>query len=193
MARLLTNLEHALLGLVHQAPTTGYDLCKVFDATPMGHYSSSPGSIYPALKRLEERGLIRGEVEKGQSMRPRRLFRTTEAGTAELRSWASIPPTREALMRDSDELLLRFAFMEGLVGRETVLAFLDRLASLADSIVDGLVAHHATMQRDEVAAGTPNTGRLALQHGIESYRVLARWSRASRAELSNLTGSGEEP
>ena len=72
--RTPTTLEYALLGLVHAEPRSGYDLCKVFETTPMGHYSSSPGAIYPALKRLEGAGLVEGKVEKAGSLRPRKKF-----------------------------------------------------------------------------------------------------------------------
>ena len=49
----LSRLEGALLGLLHGEARSGYALRKVFQDTPMLHFSDSPGSIYPALKRLE--------------------------------------------------------------------------------------------------------------------------------------------
>jgi DNA-binding PadR family transcriptional regulator len=49
----ITTLGYALLGLIRAEPRTGYALRMVFETTPMGSYSSSPGSIYPALKSLE--------------------------------------------------------------------------------------------------------------------------------------------
>ena len=56
--RRLTNLEHLLLGLLHQKPASGYALRKSFATTPLGHYSDSPASIYPALNR-PRRNLVR--------------------------------------------------------------------------------------------------------------------------------------
>ena len=47
-----TALGYALIGLVQEDPRSGYALRKVFEDTPMGAFSSSPGSIYPALKKL---------------------------------------------------------------------------------------------------------------------------------------------
>ena len=50
MTSKLSTLGYALLGLVHGEPRTGYAIMKIFRTTPMGHYSGSPGAIYPALR-----------------------------------------------------------------------------------------------------------------------------------------------
>ncbi len=57
----LTPLRLAILGLVAMHPQSGYDLRKIFETTPMGNFSSSPGAIYPALKSLEKKGRGGGE------------------------------------------------------------------------------------------------------------------------------------
>ncbi len=67
MTSKLSTLGYALLGLVHGEPRTGYAIMKIFRTTPMGHYSGSPGAIYPALRGLQRDGLIHG--------RPRRTGR----------------------------------------------------------------------------------------------------------------------
>jgi DNA-binding PadR family transcriptional regulator len=50
-----STLEFALTGLLRQKPQSGYDLRKTFTDTAMRHYSDSPGSIYPAMRRLQAR------------------------------------------------------------------------------------------------------------------------------------------
>ena len=55
----LTSFEHVLLGLICLSPASGYDLKRMFAATPMGLYQPSSGALYPALRRLEARDLIR--------------------------------------------------------------------------------------------------------------------------------------
>ena len=69
-------LELAILGLLWQQPRSGYDLLKLFTETAMGGYSSSPGAIYPALKRLARHGSITGEVQNRDSLRPRQVYTT---------------------------------------------------------------------------------------------------------------------
>jgi DNA-binding PadR family transcriptional regulator len=181
--RTPTTLEYALLGLVHAEPRSGYDLCKVFETTPMGHYSSSPGAIYPALKRLDNAGLVSGEVEKAGSMRPRKKYTVTPLGQETLREWVSQGVSRDDLVWGGDELMLRFGFMGQLVPAQTVCGFLSELALAAESYVAELEAHYDMMSELELPAGVSPTGRMALGQGIENYRVLVNWARQSLAEL----------
>ena len=55
----LTSFEHILIGLVCLSPASGYDLKRMFAATPMGVYQPSSGSLYPALRRLEAKGMVK--------------------------------------------------------------------------------------------------------------------------------------
>ena len=73
-------LATVVLGLVHGGTDTGYALVKLFETTPMGHYSASPGAIYPALKRLEARGLLKGQAQAANRGRPKRQFELTPEG-----------------------------------------------------------------------------------------------------------------
>jgi DNA-binding PadR family transcriptional regulator len=79
-------LGRALLGLLIDAPLSGYDIRRLFTQTPLATFSDSPGAIYPALKRLEAAGFVRGRVERSAGLRQRRLFRVTPAGKAALES-----------------------------------------------------------------------------------------------------------
>ena len=183
--RTPTTLEYALLGLVHAEPRTGYDLCKVFETTPMAHYSSSPGAIYPALKRLEQGGALAGEVERAESMRPRKKYSLTAAGLKVLQDWVTAGLSREDLVWRGDELMLRFGFMGQLAPAETVHRFLTDLAGIIDDYVVELEGHYRVIAGLELPAGVSPTGRLALRQGIGSYRELARWARESLAEIDH--------
>lgn len=179
MSRPSTPFGYALLGLVHQEPSSGYDLCRLFEATPMAHYSSSPGAIYPALRRLERQGLIAGETEKADSLRPRRVYRPTRAGVAALREWASRPVTRDEVVREVDLLMLRFALMGRLVDPDASLDFLRGLIAEVEAYLGELGRHH-----EKVASAGYAHGRLALESGIEQYRGLAGWARRALRELA---------
>lgn len=164
-------LEYALLGLLLQRPCSGYDLKKIFSTTPMGRFSDSPGSIYPALKRLERTGLIRGAVDNTRPLRPRRVFRLTPKGRTALESWAKGPVEREDLVRRGEELMLRFAFMETLVPPTLVIRFLEELRAVIGAYV-------AELERHSVQAGHGMLlhGRLALEAGIEGHRAHGQWA-----------------
>ena len=57
-------MKFALLELLRERPMYGYEMIKALEEKSGGFYSPSPGSIYPTLQMLEERGLVTaGEAE----------------------------------------------------------------------------------------------------------------------------------
>src|SRR5207248_2487608 len=87
----LTPFEHVLIGLVCLSPASGYDLKRIFAATPMGLYQPSSGSLYPALRRLEGKGLVKALDGTGESARHRRVYEPTQAGRAAHATWLRTP------------------------------------------------------------------------------------------------------
>ena len=182
MARI-SLLEYALLALLQQQPRSGYDLRKVFAATPMRSFSDSPGAIYPALHRLEQRGFVRGKVEERGGLRRRRLLRPTAAGLAAFRKWQTKPIVRDDLVRHVDELMVRFAFMDESLGPRASVRFLKSFArELSDYIPD---------LRTHLVAAMPPSGRLALESGIQGYETLLRWAKNASAMYERKSKGGK--
>jgi DNA-binding PadR family transcriptional regulator len=173
-----TSLGFALLGLLHNQPASGYDLRKIFQSTPMAHYSSSPGAIYPALRKLEQQGLISGSVERRQTLRPRKTFRPTRRGSRALEDWLAQPVTRDDVAFRLDELVLRFAFMANFPTADRTQSFLQDLARGIEGYIEEL-----ERELEALPAGPPPHPRLALECGIESYRAHARWARRAVRQL----------
>ncbi len=175
----LSTLSLAILGLISQRPLTGYDLRKIFATTPMGHFSSSPGAIYPALKRLEKAGWIRGRTGPGQT-RQRVAYEATARGLKTLTEHLSQPVTPEDVIWHMDDLMMRFAFMDGVLGRAQTIRFLQEFAMQID-------AHAADLRRyfDGAREILPACGKLAMENGLESYEMNARWARQAIQELQH--------
>lgn len=62
--------------LALREPGYGYGLLKTLEAAGI---SSDGNTVYPLLRRLEERGLLQSEWNTDES-RPRKFYTTTEAG-----------------------------------------------------------------------------------------------------------------
>jgi len=169
-------LGYAMLGILQQQPLSGYDLRKIFAATPLMAFSDSPGAIYPALERLEHGGLILGRIQKGPGLRQRRVFRLTAAGSGQLRRWLEKPISRDDIVRGADALLLRFSFMDAGLGRAHSARFLEALET-------ELAAYLPTLREFLKSAqeGMPISGRLALESGVQGYESLLRWARRGQA------------
>jgi PadR family transcriptional regulator PadR len=63
--------------LALREPGYGYGLLKTLETAGI---SSDGNTVYPLLRRLEERGLLQSEWNTEES-RPRKFYRTTDAGS----------------------------------------------------------------------------------------------------------------
>ena len=179
--RQLTSFEHILLGLICMSPSSGYDLKRIFAATPMGVYQPSSGALYPALRRLELDGLVRAQTSSdpaAESARRRRVYEPTQTGWAAHLSWLRLPVEPATVSRDLGLHLMRFVMMEHRFPREEVLKFLQNLA-------DALAVFTAELERQ--AAGIDPSARhpgLALDHGLAVHRASLQWAEQTIAALS---------
>ncbi len=71
-----------VLQLLHANPDSGYGLMQRI-GTLGGVFPVNPNTIYPLLRRLEERGFIRGELD-GSTKRGTTLYRITATGEERL-------------------------------------------------------------------------------------------------------------
>jgi len=170
--REISNLGYALLGLMHKHPQSGYDLRKIFSSTSMKTYSDSPGAIYPALRRLQEQGLINGKLEEGSGLRRRQLFRLAPPGLAALKKWIRLPITRKDLLWAQQEIMLRFAFAHQVVGAAPAIALLKSLEAELKTYIPVLHEEMRTMK-----SSISISARLAFEFGIRGTECLLSWTR----------------
>ncbi len=71
------DLKYALLELLQERPMHGYEMMKALEEKSGGFYAPSPGSIYPTLQMLEDRGLVSVEEVEGK-----KVYSLTDAGRA---------------------------------------------------------------------------------------------------------------
>ena len=177
--RELTDFEQVLLGTVAGSPSSGYDLKRLFATTPAVVYQPSPGTLYPALRRLEARGELRAErVARGG--RERLVYHATRAGLATHRRWLSAPMDPRSVGRDLGLHLMRFVMLERFGSPEAAQAFLADLAAALEAFVETI---------EQYVASTPLPGRhprLALEHGIAVHRASLQWATSAAASLSDV-------
>jgi DNA-binding PadR family transcriptional regulator len=176
----LTPFEHVLLGLIRLSPASGYDLKRIFAATPMGLYQPSSGALYPALRRLEAKRLIKATAldGAGESARRRRVYEPTEAGRATHMAWLRTPVDPATASRDLGLHLMRFVMMENAFSRDEVLSYLDDLREALASLTAGLERYAAAPNVDGL-----RHPRLALDHGIAVHRASLEWTERAIAAL----------
>lgn len=174
-----SSLEYCLLALIEHRQASGYDLRKILTETPMRHYSDSPGSIYPALQRLERRGWIKSMADRA-SRRRRVVYRLTPKGSAELKRWLSATVDEEQIAYRLDEVMLRLSFHHLLGDPANLGVFLASMARAAK--------HYAARLQQFIRTSTadyPLGASLAVKAGLQGYQSLARWTLAESKKLKH--------
>lgn len=116
-------LDYALLGLIrlHQG-VTGYELNRMMKEST-GHFlSASLSHIYPALKRLNHRGLVSCSDVPLKNRPSKKIYRITEKGDQELQTWLE-QPIESSL--DFKAFYLKMAFSP-LMEKATILRHIDQ-------------------------------------------------------------------
>jgi transcriptional regulator len=96
-------LDLIVLQLLQAEPTNGYDLSLRIQAISRDVLQVNAGSLYPALYRLEERGLIRAEWQETPNGRKAKVYSLTAAGRKQLaeqrESWSRFSGALAAILK----------------------------------------------------------------------------------------------
>jgi DNA-binding PadR family transcriptional regulator len=111
------------LGVLARGDASGYEIKKAFEEGPFAHiHPTSFGSIYPALAKLTEEGLV-SCTELAQDKRPdKKVYAMTEAGRAALVAELMEPPAPDRARSD----LLFILFLAHLLPRDRVAKLIDQ-------------------------------------------------------------------
>ena len=180
--RPLTDFEQVLLGVIASEPRSGYGLKKMFSSSPASVYQPSPGALYPALRRLEERGLLQADKQVSSGQRALRLYQLTDAGLAVFLEWLRTPVVPETVGAELGQHLMRFSLMEGYLERAEVIAFLADLGGALDGFVRGMEQFVALRQ-----GVLGEHALLAVEHGIVIHRASLEWVRSAMAALGETS------
>ncbi len=130
----LQPVEYAILGLLYFSPRHGYELASEFQGSAPLASVLAVGlhDLYPALKRLESRSLIEGQLTLQDSRPPRRVYHLTQAGREELRRWLSQPVRRNREVRL--DFVLKLYFSRQIPEHDTAALVTAQLAACRDQL-----------------------------------------------------------
>jgi DNA-binding PadR family transcriptional regulator len=170
-----TLLDFAILGLIQRQPLSGYAIRKLFEETALSNYSSSPGTIYPALNRLQKFELVK---KNAQGKTTKTCFEITTNGLQVLREWFTKPVEKIEVEKKTAELLLRFGFMEALVDKKQKINFLASFRDLLNIYIKELQAYY-----NKESNNMTLHGRLAFQYGIDSSKTTLKWCKKAISQI----------
>ena len=95
------DIKTVCLGVLSMGDATGYEIRKQFEDGPFQYFfDASFGSIYPALNRLLEEGLVTCTNETQPGRPTKKIYSIAPAGHAALRQALRIPPAEHKLRSD---------------------------------------------------------------------------------------------
>jgi len=99
-------LDYIITGMVFDEALTGYDIRREIENGIGNFYKASNGSLYPALKKLAQKGHL-SMTEEPHGNRPKKYYQASEEGKQAFLDWLSAPFD---LSTSSDSLLARIYF-----------------------------------------------------------------------------------
>ena len=169
-----------ILGVLSAGARHGYDLAREIAAMNVRAWAQlGPSTIYRAVQRLEERGDLRGRVERDRARPERRVYEVTPQGRARL-----------------SELVRRaVASTEAPYSDRVVGAVFARHALGPDDAGGALTDAQRRLRESEDRIGA------ALGHGaspfgeaiLRFYQAVARAEREALAELAAIDGPSGSP
>jgi DNA-binding PadR family transcriptional regulator len=167
------SVSYALLGLLEQRPSHGYDLKRNYDVY-FGHDKPLPfGQVYATLSRLARDGrVIAGLPEPGAGPE-RKLYAITEKGEADLQTWLARPEPPEP-------------HLQTVLAVKVILALL--LDRQAEQYLDAQRASHLARMREltVVRRDAPLVDALLADHAIFHLEADLRWIELTTARLDQL-------
>lgn len=169
------SVKYAILGLLHHGDMHGYKIKELLERD-FGHmWTVNFGQIYPAMKSMQDDGLVTMERVEMENAPDRKLYTITNKGKSEFREWLESDPERNMTLRDP--FLLRFAFL-GFGDEERSLELIDEQIRLYE---EQLAERRSKLPRRSRANAH---GRLLAELGVSLNETMLEWLNRAKTELT---------
>jgi PadR family transcriptional regulator AphA len=182
-------LDYVILAGLLRQPRSGYDLSRWMAGETSHFFSIGHSSVYPALSRLEEAGLVEHRTVASERGPKRKVYSITEVGREALLSWAEEPVVEREVR---DEQLVK-ALCYGFLPEERALERLweekvshERKLEMYEGFGRGLEAQ----LREGVISREAYLGTLlTLRRGIGAEKGYAEWCEEAAEMISSAAPS----
>ncbi len=159
------------LGILTRGPATGYEIKKLFEEDGYQHFvEASFGSIYPALNRLTEEGLVLVRAEAQEKRPDRKVYSITAAGRS-----AFLGSLLKPLPEDRHRSPFAFAMLfSHLLPPERVAAMIDAYIAQCETKL---------AQIDERTCPQSDGEKFVLGMGQTIYAATLDYLRAHRGDI----------
>lgn len=170
------NVRTVCLSILHTGPATGYEIRRLCVEGECSYFvEASFGSIYPALAKLEDDGLVSSHVEQQDGKPSKKVYSITKAGH-EAFVQALCEPLGEEVFRSPFLLFARFAH---LLPAELVQT---RLAEHLERAVEARKNLNDAVEHEDLGA----SDCWVVNYGLSVMEVAERYVRTHMHDLITL-------
>jgi len=158
-------IDYIILGLLLEKEMTGYDIRQKIILSTANFYDASFGSIYPALKRLEDNNIIvsRKNIKGGKF---KKIYHILDPGRQIFLNWVKEPLR---LHKSRNEYLLKMFFYRYLSKEEVVIRITQFTKLLSEEKANLIKLESLViLKADFFQLST-------LRYGLDSYQFLIDW------------------
>jgi DNA-binding PadR family transcriptional regulator len=179
----VARVDVLVLGLLAEEPLHGYELIERFRSRALGRWTEvGRASVYQALKRLEDGGMVSGKAQEGAGGPDRRVYRITRPGRDALRKGLLERFGVEAGYRS--DAAAAIGQVHALPAAEARAGLGEREAALR-ALAEGAAADRARLK---VAKGPANAvARRMLELQERLARTELDWLASLRRDLTRLS------
>lgn len=172
--------KYIILGMISSCPLSGYEIRKwVKDTISYFMMDFSYGQIYPMLARLEREGLATMVVEESDKGPDRKLYRITEKGLVELKSWLYGPENGEY------DLLLKMCFGSQM-DRKVLITKLETYCAKRESEISMFDEYLPVMERSPVFGPDTPYYLMITRLGLTYFKDEITWCKESIKTLKDM-------
>lgn len=167
------------LAVLTRGDASGYEIKKALEEPPLGHFQDTGfGSIYPALTKLTDEGLVR-VTEQPQKKRPdKKVYALTADGRARLNQALLTAPAPDRFRSD----FLFVLYFGYLLSEDQLAQAVEERIAFYDSRIERM----SSCDVDDLPAGQ----QLVHGFGLALYQAAADYLRANRGRLDGKIDEG---
>lgn len=177
------SLPHVLLGMLAE-PASGYELKQQFELSMRHFWYAELSQIYPALARLEKRGMLTSKNAPSDKGPRKKVYTRTEKGRKELQSWLAEGPV---LRTERLAFLTQLFFLDEIPGP----ARIDFMRTLRDDFADRLeelkgIERNWAAEDPRFPDDLPDdefVKHMTLRSGLKKYAVMVEWCEECLARM----------
>jgi len=178
----VARVDVVVLGLVAEEPVYGYELIERFRSRGTGRWTEvARASVYQALKRLEDAGLVTGKAQGGVEGPDRRVYRITRPGRDRLRKGLMERFGAEAGYRSDSAVALGLVHT---LGRAEARAAIGEREAALRALAEGSAEDRVRVQSASGPANAVARRMLELQEHLA--RTELAWLASLRRDVGRL-------